>query len=138
IETETAKRIEARRDRAATRRTMALGSGVSGMAAGACQVAGGVSSMNQAAQIQTTGERTTAGVNQETGALCLETDLCSQQAASDQLASPRASAIGQLASGTSGCLQSGGGLIAGLLQASADDFEADAQEHAARADRAQR
>jgi hypothetical protein len=138
IEAETAKRIQAMRDKADQMRTAAMITGVAGMAAGACQIAGGVSSMKEAAKIETTGRQTTLVINQETGACGLGRELSSEQAAINQLASAKAGAYGQLAGGASGFLQSAGGFAAGLVQASAEEYDADAALHQAKTDRAER
>jgi hypothetical protein len=138
MEAATAKRIQAMRDKADAMRTAAVISGATGMAAGACQVAGGLRSMSEAAKIQTSGGEATLGYNSGTQARTVSRPLSGEQSAQNDIVKTNAGAYGQLGGGIGGFLQSGGAMVAGLVQASAEEYEADAARHQSNAARAER
>ncbi len=119
IESQTRQRITMMHEKADAIRTGAIIAGVTGMAAGLVQVAGGCASMSQANQIQTN-------------------NMSDKVAACNREHESLSGAYNQLGSGVSICLQSSGSLANGIYQARAEDCDADASSHEASAGYAQR
>jgi hypothetical protein len=120
IASQTRARIHELREKADAMRAAAWVSGASGMAAGACSVAGASKQLETASKLNTAGQLTQ-----------------SQQTANAKLLQ-QAPARGQLGSGLGQITQGAGTLVAGAFQHAASEHETNAAEHEALAGRAER